>query len=146
MKRLPIMMVRVVIGLVAFGCLHRPASQTDTNWITLLDGSNLDHWNRIGNANRWLEDGVVQADKGSGHLVSKNSYTDFQIRAEVWVDPAANSGIFIRCTDPQEISSKNSYEVNIYDQPPRPGLRYRRHRRCCEGIAYAQSRRSMEYG
>jgi Domain of Unknown Function (DUF1080) len=52
--------------------------------------------------------------------VSKNSYTDFQIRAEVWVDPAANSGIFIRCTDPQKISSKNSYEVNIYDQRPDP--------------------------
>lgn len=121
MKRLSIMMVRVlVIGLVAFGCLHRPASQTDTNWITLLDGSSLDHWNRVGNANWRLEDGVVQADKGSGHLVSKNSYTDFQIRAEVWVDPAANSGIFIRCTDPQKISSKNSYEVNIYDQRPDP--------------------------
>jgi hypothetical protein len=53
-------------------------------------------------------------------LVSKNSYTDFQIRAEFWVDPAANSGIFIRCTDPQKISSQNSYEVNIYDKRPDP--------------------------
>ena len=88
MKRLSVSMVGVlVIGVVAFGCLHRPASQTDTNWSTLLDGSNLDHWNRVGNANWRLEEGVVQADKGSGHLVSKNSYTDFQIRAEVWVDP-----------------------------------------------------------
>jgi Domain of Unknown Function (DUF1080) len=52
--------------------------------------------------------------------VSKDSYTDFQIGAEVWVDPAANSGIFIRCTDPQKISSKNSYEVNICDQRPDP--------------------------
>jgi Domain of Unknown Function (DUF1080) len=121
MKRLSVIMVEVlVIGLVAFGCLHAPASQTDTNWITLLDGSNLDHWNRVGNANWRLEDGVVQADKGSGHLVSKNSYSDFQIRAEFWVDPAANSGIFIRCTEPQKISSQNSYEVNIYDKRPDP--------------------------
>jgi Domain of Unknown Function (DUF1080) len=128
MKRLSVIMVEVlVIGLVAFGCLHAPASQTDTNWITLLDGSNLDHWNRVGNANWRLEDGVVQADKGSGHLVSKNSYTDFQIRAEFWVDPAANSGIFIRCTEPQKISSRNSYEVNIYEKTPRPGLRHRRY-------------------
>jgi hypothetical protein len=43
MKRLSVIMVEVlVIGLVAFGCLHGPGSQTDTNWITLLDGSNLD--------------------------------------------------------------------------------------------------------
>ena len=49
MKGLSVIIVRVlVIGLVAFGCLHRPASQTDTNWITLLDGSSLDHWNRVG--------------------------------------------------------------------------------------------------
>ena len=48
-----------------------------------------------------LIDGVVQVDKGTGHLVSKNSYTDFQIRAEFWVDSDANSGIFIRCADPQ---------------------------------------------
>jgi putative component of toxin-antitoxin plasmid stabilization module len=32
-----------------------------------------------------VEDKLLQADKGSGHLVSKNSYGDFQIRAEFWV-------------------------------------------------------------
>jgi hypothetical protein len=88
---------------------------------------------------------VVQADKGSGFLVSKKSYTDFQIRAEFWADPAANSGIFIRCTDPQKISSKNSYEINIYDKRPDPDYGTGRHRRCRQGVGYAQSRRSMEY-
>lgn len=44
----------------------------------------------------------------------------FQIRAEFWADPAANSGIFIRCTDPQKISSKNFNEINIYDKRPDP--------------------------
>ena len=89
-------------------------------WITLFDGSNLDNWNTIGNANWRLVDGAVQADKGNGHLVSKNSYTDFQIRAEFWVDSDANSGIFIRCTDPQKIGSATAYEVNIYDKRPDP--------------------------
>jgi hypothetical protein len=121
MKRLSLIIIGLLtLGLTAFGCVHRPAGQADAGWVTLLDGSNFDHWNRIGNANWRLEDGTVQADKGSGHLVSKTSYTDFQIRAEVWVDPAANSGIFIRCTDPQKISSQNSYEVNIYDKRPDP--------------------------
>jgi hypothetical protein len=135
----------LVTGLTASGCVHRPGGQADAGWITLFDDSNRDHWNRIGNANWRLAEGTVQADKGSGFLVSKNSYTDFQIRAEFWADPTANSGIFIRCTDPQKISSKNSYEVNIYDKRPDPdyGTRYRRN---SQGIAYAQSRRSMEYG
>lgn len=121
MKRLSLIIIGLLtLGLTASGCVHRSGGQADTGWITLFDGTNLDHWNRIGNANWRLEDGAVQADKGNGHLVSKNSYTDFQIRAEFWVDPAANSGIFIRCTDPQKISSQNSYEVNIYDKRPDP--------------------------
>jgi len=65
-------------------------------------------------------DGVVQADKGNGFLVSKNSYTDFQLRAEFWVDTAANSGIFIRCTNPEKVGTDSAYEVNIFDTRPDP--------------------------
>jgi hypothetical protein len=94
----------------------------DTGWITLLDGSNpktLDNWNRIGDANWRAEDGAIVADKGKGgHLVSKNSYKDFQIRAEFWADHSTNSGIFFRISDPKSIGSKTAYEANIYDQRP----------------------------
>ena len=63
------------------------------------------------------------ADKGKGgHLVTKNSYTNFQIRAEFWADHNTNSGIFIRASDPNKVGADNSYEVNIYDQ--RPGQEY----------------------
>jgi hypothetical protein len=69
-------------------------------------------------------DGAVQADrkigKDNAYLVSKKSYKDFQIRAEFWVDVDANSGIFIRLSDPQKITATNSYEVNIYDKRSDP--------------------------
>ena len=121
MKRLSVVtMGLLVIGLTVSGCSQQMSGQADAGWITLFDGSNLDNWNPIGNANWRLVDGVVQADKGNGHLVSKNSYTDFQIRAEFWVDSDANSGIFIRCADPQKIGSAAAYEVNIYDKRPDP--------------------------
>jgi hypothetical protein len=127
MKHLSVITVGVlVIGLTAFGCAQLPFGQSDAGWITLLDGSNgktLDNWNRIGDANWRAEDGAIVADKGKGgHLVSKNSYKDFQIRAEFWADHTTNSGIFIRLSDPNKISSKNSYEVNIYDQRPDPSF------------------------
>ena len=77
-------------------------------------------WNQIGDANWKIVDGVVQADKGNGFLVSKNSYTDFQLRAEFWVDTAANSGIFIRCTNPEKVGTDSAYEVNIFDTRPDP--------------------------
>ncbi len=95
-------------------------SQAGAGWTTLFDGKSLENWNAIGDANWKLADGVVVADKGNGFLVSKNSYTDYQIKAEFWVDDDANSGIFLRCEDPQKVTAKNCYEVNIYDKRPSP--------------------------
>lgn len=110
----------LVLLLVVFGCSTQPSDRAGAAWITLFDGSGMEHWNSIGDANWRIEQGSVQADKGNGFLVSKNSYTDFQIRAEFWVDADANSGIFIRCSDPQKITATNSYEVNIFDKRPDP--------------------------
>jgi hypothetical protein len=55
---------------------------------------------------------------GTGFLVTPVSYTDFQITADFWVTDDANSGIFIRCSDPKTITAMNAYEVNIYDKRP----------------------------
>ncbi len=56
----------------------------------------------------------------ASYLVSKETYKDFELRAEFWVSNDANSGIFIRCTDPANISSKTGYEANIFDTRPDP--------------------------
>ena len=112
----------LVIGLTVLSCAYTSLGQSDAGWITLIDGTTgLDNWNRIGDANWRAEDGAIVADKGKGgYLVSKNSYKDFQIRAEFWADHTTNSGVFIRCTDPNKITATDAYEVNIYDQRPDP--------------------------
>src|SRR5437868_1628841 len=124
MKSLSVITGVLIVGLSVFGCSQQMSGQGDAGWVTLLDGSNpktLDNWNRIGDANWRAEDGAIVADKGKGgYLVSKNSYRDFQIRAEFWADHTTNSGIFIRCTDPKAITATNAYEVNIFDQRPDP--------------------------
>ena len=112
----------LVMAFTVVGCAHRSGS--DSGWITLLDGSpaSLDNWTRVGDANWRSEDGVIVADKAKSgsFLLSKKSYTDYQIRAEFWADHTTNSGIFMRISDPQKIGSATSYEVNIYDQRPEP--------------------------
>ena len=112
----------LVIGLTMLGCASTSSTQADAGWITLIDAATgLDNWNRVGDANWRAEGGAVVADKGKGgYLVSKNPYKDFQIRAEFWADDATNSGIFIRCADPQKIGADSCYEVNIYDRRPDP--------------------------
>jgi hypothetical protein len=110
----------LVIASAILGCATQ---SSDAGWITLFDGrtKSLDNWNQLGDANWRVESGAIVADKGKGgFLVSKNSYKDFQIRAEFWADHTTNSGIFIRAADPNKIGAVNSYEVNIYDQRPEP--------------------------
>jgi hypothetical protein len=110
----------LVAGFAAFPYAHQASGQTDAGWVTLFDGKNLDNFNKVGDANWRIEDGSAVADKGNGFLVTKNTYTDYQIRAEFWIDGEANSGVFIRCTDPVKIGSATAYEVNIWDERPDP--------------------------
>ena len=105
-------MKRVLAGffLVAAAALvYAPAALTQGGSTVLFDGKNLDNFNKIGDANWRIEDGTAVADKGNGFLVTKDSYGDFQLRVEFWSGPDANSGVFIRSTDPQKITATNAY-------------------------------------
>ncbi len=107
-------------------CVNASA-QTGPGWTPLFDGKTLNGWTSVGNGNWRVEDGAIVADKSTasigsagGHLVSKNSYKNFQVYAEFWADEEANSGIFLRCKDPKTIGARNCYEVNIFDKRPDP--------------------------
>ena len=56
----------LLLGLTAFWHSQPASGQADAGWVTLFDGSNLNDWNQIGDANWKIVDGVVQADKGNG--------------------------------------------------------------------------------
>jgi hypothetical protein len=112
MNRLLTTTVGFAFALAAFPALSTAQAGGFT---TLFDGSSLDGWRVLGNANWELGEGAVSANSGNGFLVSEESYGDFELSLEFWVDTPANSGIFIRCSDPQSVNDRNSYEVNIYD-------------------------------
>jgi hypothetical protein len=79
----------------------------------------LNAWNKLGDANWRVVDGVVEADKGmGGFLVTPMDYGDFEMAFDFWVSDDANSGVFIRASNPKEITAANSYEVNIFDKRP----------------------------
>ncbi len=98
--------------------------QTGEGWVTLLDDKNMGDWNRLGETNWRLEEGAVVADNKTSEnpafLVSKEPYGDFELYVEFWASDDANSGIFIRCGDPESITDRTCYEVNIFDQRPDP--------------------------
>ena len=108
----------LILGFAGFAAPPAGSAQAGGGWTTLFDGKSLDGWTPIGNANWKLAEGTVQADMGMGFLVSKQSYGDFELRAEIWVNDDANSGVFIRASNPKEINAMSAYEVNIFDKRP----------------------------
>lgn len=124
MKHLSTLIAGLAFAVGVSGCASMSGG---SGWITLLDGAKPDtakDWSRVGEDNWRVEDGAVIADKRSGkestYLVSKNSYTDLQIRAVVWVTTDTNSGVFFRCADPAHISAVSCYEMNIFDSYNKP--------------------------
>jgi len=106
-------------GLGVLGLSHEAAGQAG-GMVALSDGTNIENFEQAGNANWRVGERTIYADRGNGFLVTKQSYGDFRLRAEVWVDDIANSGIFIRCDDPEEPGANSCYEVNIFDTRPDP--------------------------
>jgi hypothetical protein len=123
MNRRSSVIIGLLVALITAGCESLPFGQS--GWTTLLDGERgLENWNRLGDANWRPMDGAIQADrktdKAPSYLVSKNSYKDFQTRVEFWASDDANSGIYMRCANPAQITDKTCYEANIFDQRPDP--------------------------
>lgn len=112
------------IAAIGAGCASQMGVHNDGSTSLIDEGNGLNNWIQIGDANWRTANNAVVADKKQdktiSYLVSKNAYTDFTIHAEFRASEDANSGIFIRCADPKDISAKTCYEVNIFDKRPDP--------------------------
>ena len=112
------------LGLALSACAPRMSAGSGGGGQPRFDGSSLNGWKRVGDGNWRVEGGAIVADaktgKDNGFLVTPQPYKDFEIRAEFWSSPDANSGIFLRCAEPSNITDENCYEANIFDTRPEP--------------------------
>jgi hypothetical protein len=92
----------------------------EEGWRTLFNGSDLSGWDVVGDANWRVEDRTARADRSTAasFLVSKDRFGDFDLELEFWVDPEANSGVFLRCQNAATITDTSCYEANIFDTRP----------------------------
>ena len=105
---------------VLSACSSMPSWMPGGGWTTLIDGDKgMDNFTKVGDANWRVEEGAIVADKGKGgFLLSKTAYRDFELRVEFWAAHNANSGIYMRCADPKNLTDRTCYEANIFDQRP----------------------------
>jgi hypothetical protein len=117
--------ITATLALAAAALWGCSAMQAGSGWTTLIDGDKgLENFNRVGDANWRAEDGAIVADrkesKPSAFLMTKESYTDYELRAEFWVSHDANSGIYMRCANGAAPTDTTCYEANVFDERPDP--------------------------
>ncbi|NIA14807.1 MAG: DUF1080 domain-containing protein [Nitrospiraceae bacterium] len=107
-------------------------------WRKLFNGKDLDGWTIIGDS-KWLvdDDGILRVDNtgmtGRSALRTVETFTDFELRANIKPHDGANSGIFFRCsgdnpwprTYEAQIDNHDSQQFTgaIWDQVPASELR-----------------------
>ena len=110
----------ILVGSVLVGTVG-PIAQTAPPWRVVFDGSSLEPFDVVGSQAWSLVNGAAEATTGPGsYLVTRQAFGNFDLRVEFWADPDTNSGVFIRCANPKEITDKSCYEVNVFDQRPDP--------------------------
>jgi hypothetical protein len=92
------------------------AAIPDDGWVALFDGKSLDGWEvKNGTATYAVEDGCIvgKTTEGSPNsfLCTKKDYGDFELKFEVKVDDALNSGVQIRS------ASKPDYRNGVVHGP-----------------------------
>ena len=90
----------------------------------ILFQENGSDWFRAGDAH-WdfsNEELIGSLDSGSGFVMTRASYSNFDLKLEFYPDSTINSGIFIRCKNP-EINPFDCYEINIWDLHPNQDYR-----------------------
>ena len=104
------------------------ACASDDGWIPLFDGETLDGWNASENPESfWVEDEKIVVDGPRGHLfyegpvANGGDFLNFELKAEVYTYPNANSGIFFHTQYQEEGWPQHGYEaqVNATHRDPR---------------------------
>ena len=111
MKDFRIVILVTLTILLSISCKER---------ISLFE-ANSDLWLQKGDVRWEFVNGEIYGSnlKGTGFLITKESYGDFELMLEFYPDETINSGVFVRCKN-YALSYTDCYEINIWDFHPEP--------------------------
>lgn len=87
------------------------ASSTEDDWMVLFDGSSLDAWrNYKSDSAAWrIEDGALNTTGGSGDLITKETFGNFELEFDWRITEGGNSGVIYLAQEADEYNS--TYET-----------------------------------
>lgn len=77
-------------------------AETDTEWVSLFNGKNLDGWFVHGKAAWDVRDGILTGDGGMGHIYTDTEVTDFEVVGTFRISENGNSGLYFRANPPAD--------------------------------------------
>jgi len=83
----------------------------------LFNGQDTSAWNKTGNANWYPINNGVAVNQGSGMLVGKYSFTDYQLQFNYKIDGGTQFSLFTHCLDPNNIVPNSAIEINLSSTP-----------------------------
>ena len=91
-----------------------PQELLDDGWISLFDGETLYGWQKVGEAEWEVADGVVSSEGDKpGWLMTTTEWGDFELHVEFKAPASTNSGVFLRTALEPTDPTKDCYELNI---------------------------------
>jgi hypothetical protein len=109
------MLLLVLVAALGLSCTEK---------VSLFDQAHTGAWSEKGNAQWQYENGIIIGSllRGTGFLITEETYANFELELEFYPDETINSGVFVRCKE-QRLSFTDCYELNIWDHHPEPGDR-----------------------
>jgi len=103
--------------VVAMPCMSQAIVTSAGGSFPLFNGQDTSAWNQTGNANWYPINNGVAVNQGSGMLVGKYPFTDYQLQFNYKIDDATQFSLFTHCLDPNNIVPNSAIEINLSSTP-----------------------------
>ncbi|MGC1205641.1 MAG: DUF1080 domain-containing protein [Flavobacteriaceae bacterium] len=103
--------------------------KTESEWITLFDGTNFDNWRGYLTDEMYpewtIEDGAMlftPSEKGGKNIITKDTYTNFVLSLEWKISEGGNSGIFYGVYEDEKFNEayQTGPEIQVLDNERHP--------------------------
>jgi hypothetical protein len=95
-----------------------PEKPDANGWVALFDGKTLSGWTAPDPGDWTMENGVLTGRGKTSHLVSPNTYTNLEFKAEVKLNHRGNSGMYFRAAYGR--GWPKGYEAQVENTSPDP--------------------------
>ena len=103
--------------LIITPCMSQIVVTSAGGSFPLFNGQNTSAWTQTGGANWYPIDNGVAVNQGSGMLVGKYYFTDYQIQFNYRIDGGTQFSLFTHCLDVNNISPNSALEINLSNTP-----------------------------